>query len=178
MSCKKAFAFDGVPDSLGFGTLSDDGEGGLFGSVNFQGCAAIQLNPATVNAVGNIGEPVNGSLSIALNPVTVNAVGNIGEPVNGTAAIQLNPVTVNAVGNIGEPVNGSLSIALNSATVNAVAKVYNFDRDISLQGSIKIQNENLNLILSLDSIGLSSSISIGNLAFNSSFESAIVSEQI
>jgi len=32
--------------------------------------------------------------------------------------------------------------------------------------------------LSLDSIGLSSSISIGNLAFNSSFESAIVSEQI
>ena len=155
MSCKKAFAFDGVPDSLGFGTLSDDGEGGLFGSVNFQGCAAIQLNPATVNAVGNIGEPVNG-----------------------TAAIQLNPVTVNAVGNIGEPVNGSLSITLNSATVNAVAKVYNFDRDISLQGSIKIQNENLNLILSLDSIGLSSSISIGNLAFNSSFESAIVSEQI
>jgi len=155
MSCKKAFAFDGVSNSLGFGTLSDEGEGGLFGSVNFQGCAAVALNPATVNAVGNIGEPVNGSLIVALNSATVNAVGNIGEPVN-----------------------GSLSITLNSATVNVVGKVYNFDRDISLQGSIKIQNENLNLVLSLDSIGLSSSISIGNLAFNSSFESAIVSEQI
>jgi len=76
-TCIPPFAFEGVPNSLGFGSLSDDSKGGLFGSVYFQGCAAIALNPATVNAIGNIGEPVNGTAAIQLNPATANAVGII-----------------------------------------------------------------------------------------------------